>query len=708
MRWALLGVVLAGCIESDLVSCPGDELCPVGTQCDTIHGGCITPDQATACRGLADHTDCRAGTVIGYCLDQICVEPGCGNHIIDPGEICDDGNRVDGDGCSATCTSREVCGDGAVDPRLGEQCDDGNLQSHDGCDSRCLTETATWTVEPLGPSRAEPHWTTYDAQLGKVVLFADGYVWTWDGTRWAVAASGGPRLTADYDVVYDTARSRLVVVAAHPQMGDSIDPNPPRDQIYEWDGTTWTMTAATNAPGCSQFVAAYDSAHGTVVGFGVDINGNAKAATYNATTLAWTATPSIAAIDGIMNFTMAFDRGRGRAVLIGALANGSEVVGEWTGTSWGTTTTTLAATAGWSAYYDAGLAKVVVVGTQAFTGATPVQSWSGTTWANLTPVDQVLQQPSVAYDEARGVRVVFGGGGITGYQDAVYEAAGTTWTAVARTASPPDTDHACSYDDARARLVCVGNSESWTYGGTWNRVGDAGDLVNAVGYDPVRGAVVAATPSQLLVLGDTGWQALAVTGGIDMAYAITFDPTTQSLVVFENPGFSSNTMTVMIDEHNQAVTFASPSLTSLAFDARNRAVVGTASFATFQLAGQMWSSIVGPGSGFQAVTNARRGTVELVGSPHDVERVGAAWIDVDPAPIQVTGSAAFAQSTGELFWVGADGDSRFLLRRHWDSATPFEDCTGSADLDGDGLVGCDDPDCWTQCHPACPPLTTCP
>lgn len=28
----------------------------------------------------------------------------CGNHVLDPGEACDDGNNVDGDGCSQSCT----------------------------------------------------------------------------------------------------------------------------------------------------------------------------------------------------------------------------------------------------------------------------------------------------------------------------------------------------------------------------------------------------------------------------------------------------------------------------------------------------------------------------------------------------------------------------------------------------------------------------
>jgi len=52
-------------------------------------------------------------------------DPVCGDSRLDPGEQCDDGNTVDGDGCSATCMREAYCGDGTVDP--GEACDDGGL-----------------------------------------------------------------------------------------------------------------------------------------------------------------------------------------------------------------------------------------------------------------------------------------------------------------------------------------------------------------------------------------------------------------------------------------------------------------------------------------------------------------------------------------------------------------------------------------------------
>lgn len=47
----------------------------------------------------------------------------------------------------------------------------------------------------------------------------------------------------------------------------------------------------------------------------------------------------------------------------------------------------------------------------------------------------------------------------------------------------------------------------------------------------------------------------------------------------------------------------------------------------------------------------------------------------------------------------------WILR--WESATPDESCVDAAvDADGDGLAGCDDPDCWGRCDPRNPPGIT--
>lgn len=68
----------------------------------------------------------------------------CGNGTVETGEQCDDGNRTNGDGCSAQCTivvpPGPVCGDGIVEG--GEACDDGNTASGDGCSATCTVENS--------------------------------------------------------------------------------------------------------------------------------------------------------------------------------------------------------------------------------------------------------------------------------------------------------------------------------------------------------------------------------------------------------------------------------------------------------------------------------------------------------------------------------------------------------------------------------------
>ncbi len=84
-------------------------------------------DPTTPCPFLANGT--------GVCVAP---PPLCGNGSPDPGEQCDDGNTVSGDGCSSNCTNEPVCGNGVPDP--GEECDDGSSNSNtvpDACRLNC-------------------------------------------------------------------------------------------------------------------------------------------------------------------------------------------------------------------------------------------------------------------------------------------------------------------------------------------------------------------------------------------------------------------------------------------------------------------------------------------------------------------------------------------------------------------------------------------
>ena len=82
--------------------------------------------------------DCL-GAKEGYlCIEGMCLL--CGGGTLNLGEDCDDGNRVDGDGCSSKCKIEKSvsCGNGIRDIMYEEECDDGNKKNSDGCSHNCL------------------------------------------------------------------------------------------------------------------------------------------------------------------------------------------------------------------------------------------------------------------------------------------------------------------------------------------------------------------------------------------------------------------------------------------------------------------------------------------------------------------------------------------------------------------------------------------
>ncbi|KAK9318955.1 hypothetical protein V1517DRAFT_342179 [Lipomyces orientalis] len=55
----------------------------------------------------------------------------------------------------------ELCGDGIVQPRLGEQCDDGNNVNGDGCSSNCTIEIPVPLIPIKNGTPSIPHPPTH-------------------------------------------------------------------------------------------------------------------------------------------------------------------------------------------------------------------------------------------------------------------------------------------------------------------------------------------------------------------------------------------------------------------------------------------------------------------------------------------------------------------------------------------------------------------
>ena len=72
----------------------------------------------------------------------------CGDNVRAGAEECDDGNTLNGDGCSALCQiERQDCGNGRKDQN--EECDDGNMIGGDGCSALCGIEQGWYCQEPV-------------------------------------------------------------------------------------------------------------------------------------------------------------------------------------------------------------------------------------------------------------------------------------------------------------------------------------------------------------------------------------------------------------------------------------------------------------------------------------------------------------------------------------------------------------------------------
>src|SRR5882724_5778996 len=102
-RWALLLLAATAgwsCYGSSTTTC-GDLVCPRGKVCALDQERCVLPEQVAACDGKNVGDACVFDSTPGNCFQGgVCFTTGCGNGIVEPGEVCDDGNRASGDGCS--------------------------------------------------------------------------------------------------------------------------------------------------------------------------------------------------------------------------------------------------------------------------------------------------------------------------------------------------------------------------------------------------------------------------------------------------------------------------------------------------------------------------------------------------------------------------------------------------------------------------------
>ena len=190
--------------------CTRQDVCTNGTCVGDPHV-CGDGVLESSCGELCDD----GNLVDGDGCDSNCTPTACGNGILTAGEQCDDGDLADGNGCSSTCTIEpgwtcsgtpshctEVCGDGIQTP--GEQCDDGNTLSRDGCSSTCRFELCRATPATGCRLPVESHKAGLQLK-SKSTSDKDVLTWKWvRGVTTPKATFGQPTFSTDYAIcLYD-------------------------------------------------------------------------------------------------------------------------------------------------------------------------------------------------------------------------------------------------------------------------------------------------------------------------------------------------------------------------------------------------------------------------------------------------------------------------------------------------------------------------
>lgn len=717
----VLPCLLAGCIESNLILCASGLACPASERCDEIHRTCVLPDQLVVCQGIEDGADCVTGPVSGGCFDGVCLARGCGNLAVEPGEMCDDGNQISADGCSEDCRSTERCGNGFVDP--GEPCDDGDLVSRDGCDSQCRVEDAAWSdLVGIAPQYINARFTAYDAVRGRLVYAFPEGTWEWDGARWTYHE---PRVAlSPQSLFYDPERGHVSVIGTD---AEGVA------RLHAWLDGTWQVIDVGNGPLMTGYdppiVATYDTARHRVIAIDTQV-GKTWAIDASGSWSELAAFPGTAPAAAV-----AFDPVSSHVVL-----EATDAV-EWTfdGTGWASTATSF----GWrvSVAFDPERGRLVLIDNESLA----MHERIGAAWSVIDgaespcPSKDFFNSLPLYYEHHSETLVLVG---TRAWELCRWDGA---WTA-SRTPVPFN-PIGVLHDPATRDFVILHNerpedpdspSESWVLGDDgWRQIETAttpsGRLNPLAVYSPGRGATVLYGEQLATVddgpvvfpcwgpqdyVGDTwtfdgaSWTQLASlsrTGEPCSPSAATYDPTNRRILLA-----TYNELWSLGDSDSvwqrMGGTSTGGHVFNLAWDARNGTALATrltmdASSPLFELRGEDWVPLEVIPNGITVTTNSlvsdvRAGTVLLVDNQfgRTYERTGDEWIRLANAPVRVLFSSwiAYDPSDGSTQLLGRSDAGSFLTTLTRTSATPLEVCRPGEDVDGDGLAGCDDPDCdWT-------------
>jgi hypothetical protein len=310
-----------------------------------------------------------------------------------------------------------------------------------------------------------------------------------------------------------------------------------------------------------------------------------------------------------------------------------------------------------------------------------------TTWSKITPSTGPSMVGAMAYDAGRG-RVV-----AVAMFNGTWEWDGDAWI---RTGDPADTPSMASavmtYDSVRDEVIgfkeSANVSETWRWrASTWTKLAVAAPSARqngAIAFDSKRGRAVMfggeILGASINITDETWeWDGEAWTQlnpptkpPARRFFGMAYDPIRERTVLF---GGNSAITPYMGDTWEwDGTTWAERTPTvsppprerhSLAYDPLRQSIVMTSR------RGDVWD--------YDGITWRERALI--LPTPGD-----------GPLVQDVTGALILGDLPSRLISVSAGGR---------------EQCTVTADFDGDELSGCADPDCWTRCTPMCVPGIAC-
>jgi cysteine-rich repeat protein len=709
---------------------------------------------------------CSGQCIIEECGNGIVDLEAVGNGFL-PAEDCDDfDNGLNHDGCGAGCVGEQAAWqskDGTSPPQRYR-----HTMVYDAARNRVvlfggsgptglLNDTwewdgASWTERtPISsPTRRYGHAMAYDASRRKVVLFGGSAnngagpineTWEWDGTTWTqiFSPASGVEGRAGHAMVYDAGRRRVILFGGRQGRGDA------KSDTWEWDGVSWTQLSTINDPPPRyRHRIAYDAARGRVVLFGGGGGGGGTGPvgdTWELNGTTWTQFSPLVSPPGRHSYSLAFNAVSGKVVLFaGTLGNsGGGTTGdtwEWDGATWSENTqpTLIPPVVNGAMAYDTARNIVVAfggIGSGFATGTWELGdtgSWAEVAQPPLAPSARIA--PAVTYDVARGKIVLFGGKpgtGSTAPLGDTWEWDGISWTQMAPSnAPPPRYRSAIAYDTARRKVILYGGSggrpggtpaasltDTWEWDGTnWTEItpptSPTGErILHAMTYDAARERVVlfggrvkrrdggGAFEDTWEWDGTTWTEMLSATAPpARYRHSLVYDPIRRVVVLFGGSGGNNGN---------------GPRNDTWEWDGTD----WTQRFpATVPPARQEHSMAFNPARGRTMLFGGgtRRGTA--VGDSWEWD--GTDWVrltviaSATPAERRAFALAYDAARQKMLLFGGQNAASAALGDTHTFqfSTNSSETCSSGGDSDNDGMAGCADPDCWSQCTPECPPNST--